>query len=255
MIFKTTFSIGMDDVDRSLNCRDNVILKYLENAACFHADALGQGLNNVENNKCAWALLEWEVEILKRPVYGNKVDVDTWSRLATKSFAYRDYILYADGVPAVHASSKWFRLDLERRRPVRITDEVMEAYGAENKSILGITDIEKIYEQESYSETAEYDVRKSDIDILGHVHNTHYIDIAYEMLSDQEIQNLSHIRISYKKEVALGEKMIIKKNVIDNKIYFALTTGGGEVVNALIELSLTKSFSDLLADHIGVVEE
>lgn len=239
MVFKTSFSIGMDDVDKNLKCKDNIILKYFENAACFHGDSVGQGFGDIKTTGSAWALLEWEIKILNRPSYGQKINVDTWSRSATRTCAYRDYILYADDTPAIYASSKWFRLNLDHRRPERITEEIMLAYGTENNSILGIADIEKIFELEEYSEFAEYVVRKSDIDILGHLHNTRYLDIAYEVLTDKEINNISHIRVSYKKEIPLGEKIIIKKHIIDNKICFAITTNnknGENVINALIEL-------------------
>lgn len=237
MYFTQDYKIGLDDVDINGNLKDKSILRFLENSACFHADTLGDGLTHINENKKAWALLEWQVKILKRPHYGNKVTVKTWGRKYSKVFVYRDYVIYENDEPAVYASSKWFVLDLVRRMPARILAESMNAYGIENESILGIDEIEKLEELESYDNCSDYTVRKSDVDMLGHFHNTNYLEMIYETLDDNEISQIKNIKISYKKEIPYGETVSVCSKKEEGKIYVAFKTNDKSVTNALAELS------------------
>lgn len=235
MIFKTNFSLGLDDIDQDSNCKDKVLLKFFEDSACFHSDMVGEGLRNIDSTKRAWALLDWQVKILKRAHYADTITMDTWSRKASRAYAYRDFILSVDGEPYAYASSKWFILDIDKRRPVRITPDIIEAYKSEDTSILGIDEMERLTEKESYEDSYCYTILKSDIDVLGHLHNTHYLDLFYEMLSHEKIMKLTNIRISYKKELSLGEIATIKKHIENGKYYFVITSNDDSVVNAIAE--------------------
>lgn len=237
MFFEYDFSIGLDDVDVNGNCKDKCILRFLENIACFHTDSVNRGINNIHETGKGWALLDWQVKVLKRPHYGQKIKVSTWGRKVTRTFVLRDYIIYADGEEAVYGTSKWFLLDLNRRMPMRITQEEMEPYEPEDKSILGIDDIEKIFELDSYDNSFECTVRKSEIDMLGHLHNTNYLDMIYEYIDDEDILKIKDIRISYKKEMGYGDKITILTHKENNKIYVAFKTSEGKTLNALAELS------------------
>lgn len=235
MIFSKDFIIGLDDVNSNLLLRDKSILRFMENIACYHTDSVGRGINDIENIGKAWALLEWEVKIIERPHYGDLVRIDTWGRKISRSYVYRDFAIYVGDKLCVKASSKWFYLDIYKRRPVRITEEDMAPYESEDKSILEIDEIEKLYEKESYTDMYDYTVRRCDMDALGHLHNTNYLDIVYDAFTDEEVDAFSHIRISYKKEVSLGEKLFIKRQDEENKVCFIINNG--EVTNAIMELS------------------
>lgn len=76
------------------------------------------------------------MQVLKRPFYNEKIEVITWSRSVDKLFAYRDYeIRYENGELLAIGTSKWLLMDTERKRAVRITQDVMELYENENKSV------------------------------------------------------------------------------------------------------------------------
>lgn len=236
MTFTQEFTIGLDDVDINGQIKDKSILRFLENTACFHADSVGDGLNEINEKGRAWALLEWEVKILKRPSYGGKIKVETWGRKYTKVFVFRDFIIYENDQPAIYATSKWFSLDLKRRMPARIFEEMMTCYGPEDRAILGNDNIEKLNEQEHYDTINQLSVRRSDIDMLGHFHNTCYLDMIHEIMPKEEDQNFNNIKISYLKEIPCGEKVSLLTHRDNNKLYVAFKTNDCQQLNALAEL-------------------
>lgn len=237
MKYRADFSIGLDDIDKNSKCKDKMFLKFFEDIACFHSDSLGRGIADLDTTRKAWALLDWELKILERPSYGNKITVDTWSRKCTRTYAYRDFILYANDKPAVYASSKWFTLNIDKRCPVRITEEDIAPFQSEDESILGIDEMDRLQEMPFYEESSEYTVLKSNIDVLGHMHNTHYLDLLYGMLTDEEIDSIRNIRISYKKELSLNDKATIYKHFENGTYYFAIKTNDDKTINALAVLS------------------
>ncbi|MGN0347749.1 MAG: acyl-ACP thioesterase domain-containing protein [Lachnospiraceae bacterium] len=71
MIYKHTFAIGLDDLNREKMIKNKAILKILEDVAGFHSDYVHYGINEIFGNGIAWALLDWEIEVKRRPQYGD----------------------------------------------------------------------------------------------------------------------------------------------------------------------------------------
>ena len=94
MIYKEKFKIGLKDVWAKDEVSNIAILEYLEDIAAYHSDSVGIGINTTEDTHLNWLLLDWEVEVLKRPKYGQVLDIHTWSRGIEKFYAYRDFEIY-----------------------------------------------------------------------------------------------------------------------------------------------------------------
>lgn len=236
MIFKKNFEIGLQDININRKIKNRYILSCLENIAAKHSDSINLGLNDLKNTGITWMLLDWKVEILKRPSYGDILEVSTWSRHANKCYAYRDFEIYVNGEKCIIATSKWVLFDINRKRPIRVEEEVISKYKPEiQKTAFDIIELEKMQEMEQYDKEFEYIIRKSDIDFNGHLHNLNYLDIVYEIF-DENIYNdePNNIRICYKKEIKLGDKVICKYIKNNNKYHFII--GNEKSNNAYIEL-------------------
>ena len=57
-----------------------------------------------------------------------------------------------------------------------------------------------------------YTVSRRDIDLINHMHNIYYLDLAYEVLPEDvyEKRPFNEIRITYKHEIVLGDKIECK---------------------------------------------
>ena len=141
----------------------------------------------------------------------------------------------------VLAASKWVLVDTVKGKIVRIDDTLLQKYKPE----LGLEafdkqyeDFDKIHEPEEYQLEAEYIVRKSDIDVNNHMHNLNYLDLANETLPEEIYKEgqLNNVRITYKKEIKLGEIVKCKYSFIDGKHIVVVKSQEESVLHALIEL-------------------
>jgi medium-chain acyl-[acyl-carrier-protein] hydrolase len=118
----------------------------------------------------------------------------------------------------VSATSKWILTDTERRRPVRLTEDIVEAYETDGSCQAMDEEIEKLdYDEEKVENalTTHYTVRRSDIDVNRHVHNINYIDIAYEAMPEDVFFDFirgvyKNFHILYKKEIMYGDEVVCK---------------------------------------------
>ena len=202
MIYKEKFKIGLKDVWREKEVSNKAILEYLEDIAAYHSDSVGYGINTSSITHLTWLLLDWKVKVIKRPEYGQVLEIHTWSRLIVKCYAYRDFEVYDEnGNLCVIASSKWLLVDNQLGKIAKIEAQMADKYESEiGKSVFLKTEIEKIKLPKLYKSSIIYQVKRKDIDVIGHMHNLYYLDLAYEALPKGVYQqNFDHIRIMYKK--------------------------------------------------------
>ena len=83
------------------------------------------------------------------------------------------------------ASSKWALIDVNSKSIAKITENVINRYEAENKSVFNENDIEKIKQPEiSTTSCFEFKVQRRDIDVNEHMNNVYYLDYAIEALPE-----------------------------------------------------------------------
>ena len=89
----------------------------------------------------------------------------------------------------------------------KITDKVIEKYGPIEKSILPDYDFKKLREPASHSNEYIYKTLRRDIDVNKHMHNSNYLDLAYEALPEDvyEKNSFDNIEIMYKSSIRLGD--------------------------------------------------
>lgn len=239
MIYTIKYRPGLSDINQDYTVRKSALLKILEDSAGFHTDAVGvNGIDKINETRHAWAILDWQVEIVKPVKYGDELTIKTWSRKFKRTFAYRDFEIIRNGETCIKASSRWFIIDIDKRLPLRITEDISAPYESEEVSALGIDDMEHPLPLEHYDQTIPYKTRRSDQDIIGHVHNIKYLDMFDDCIDYEEISKIRHIRMYYKKEIQGGSTVNIKKHIAeDGTYYFAIESEDGSELHCLCEMS------------------
>ena len=242
MIVENEYRIKLSDINRENKATNKAILSYLEDVGGKHSDLAGYGILNIPKTHLSWILIEWKLQVIRRPNYGENIRATTWSKNAIRCYAYRDFKVYDEqGNVIVLAASKWVLVDTVKGKIVRIDDTLLQKYKPE----LGLEafdkqyeDFDKIHEPEEYQLEAEYIVRKSDIDVNNHMHNLNYVDLANVALPDDVYNkgNLNNIRITYKKEIKLGETFKCKYSCVDGKHFVIVKSQDEKITHALIEL-------------------
>lgn len=241
MIFTEKVKTDFKGLEKDTHLGNRAILEYFENIAGRHADTLGNGVNDIPRTHSAWILLDWKVKVLHRPSYGEELTVTTWSHSIERCFGNRYFTLEdSSGSMCAAASSKWVLMDTEKWSMIRADDKLTAKFCSEPERQLPIDPaLGRLKPPAEYSSSVEYTVQRRDIDLFGHVHNTNYLDLAYEALPEEVYAQrpFGSIRITYKKEIRRGEKLLLKYAFVDGKHTAAITSGDGGVIHSIIELS------------------
>ena len=192
---------------------------------------------NIEHDHVAWILHDWKVKVLKRPVYADELTVKTWGRYFQKAYTYRDFEIYnSNGELCVIATSKWSLLNVETRSITRLTDEMKNAYQPEEECVFEEEVLPKPEIPSDFLNSMSYTVTRRDIDVIKHMHNIYYLDLAYEVLPEEvyELRPFDEFRICYKHEIVLGDKIECKYTFNGGKHIVVITKK--DKVCAIVEL-------------------
>lgn len=240
MIYKEKFKIGLKDVWKGNEVSNKAILEYLENIAAYHSDSVGYGINTSNQNYLSWILLDWKVKVIKRPQYGNTLEIHTWSKDIIKYYAYRDFEIYdQDHNLCVIATSKWILINNQTIKIQKVDEQMANQYQSETqKSVFPEKEIEKIKVPQSYKNSIIYQTKRNDIDIIGHVHNLYYLDIAYEALPQEiyEQRPFDEVQIMYKKEIKLGDSVKCQYAFENNRHMVVIQSEDEKTLHAIIAL-------------------
>lgn len=209
MLVKEEFKVGVKDIDKNFEISNKAILEIFENVGGYHSDLIGYGTLDIPKTKRSWILLEWQLEVIKRPKYGEKLIAKTWARKCSKFFTYRDFEIYNEnGEKCIIGTSKWTWIDTSTGKMAKIEEDIDVKYGAEENHVFPEEDILKIYEPKEYTDSKTYTVIRRDIDINNHMHNIYYLDLAEEALpaSIYNLKPYNNLRITYKKGIKLRRK-------------------------------------------------
>ena len=240
-VFTHTFEIGFRDVGKSNKLTNRALIGFLEDIAGMHSNAVGLGLNDISTTGLSWILLNWKVRVFKRPIYGQKILVKTWSRKAEKFYTYRDFEVFdeSNNLLAI-ATTKWLLLNAKTKGIEKITDDVINRYESQNVPVFKDEfEVNKITDPKVYDACFSYNIQRKDIDINDHMHNVYYLDLAYEALPDEVYKNckFDNFEIMYKKEIKFGESVKCFYSCIDDVHYITIKSDDEKTLHAIIKFS------------------
>lgn len=237
MIYSSNYKIGLEDIGVNNEVTNKALLKIMEDVSGLHSASVGYGLFEIETKKRVWMLMDWKMKVIKRPKYMDEIKAETWSRKVERIYAYRDFqIKDKDGNLIAVGTSRWIFVDIDRRRPVRLTPDITDLYESEFDKRVFEEEIEDV-KCEDYLFKKDYYIQRRDIDMNEHMHNLSYLDMAYEVLPEDIYKSkvFDNVRIVYKKEIVYGEKVECYYSQENDR--HIVTAKSNDKVNAVIELS------------------
>lgn len=240
MIVEQEYSIKLSEINRENKATNKAILGILEDVGGIHSNIAGYGLLDIKNTHLSWVLLDWKVQIIRRPKYNEKIIAKTWSKESIKFYAYRDFEIYdTKGNVIVKAITKWVLINIQTEKLTRITPEILGKYEPElEKTVFENEDIEKVREPEKIISEVDYKVKRADIDVNNHMHNLNYLELVNETLPEEIYygRELNNIRISYKKEIKLGETVKCQYSFENGKHIITVRSEDKKVLHSIIEV-------------------
>lgn len=179
------------------------LLSYFQDCSVFQSEQMELGIEYLAKHHLAWVLSSWQVHAKKLPKLAEEITVGTWAYDFQSFYGYRNFILNdASGNRLAYANSSWVLIDTETGRPVRVPQDMGEAYGKEERIPMECTE-RRIKAPEQYEAKEPIRVQKYFIDTNQHMNNEKYVMIAQEFLPEHF--QIGEIRVEYKKAARLDE--------------------------------------------------
>ncbi len=212
MVFEERFLVGIQDVDKNDLITNKALFEAFGNLGCIHSNFAGSGPYQIRQIHRTWVVINWKLEVFKRPKFFEHYYVRTWSRSYDRLYAYRDFEVYNEENEKIAiCTSRWVWIDTEQRRLAKLEPDMMAAYQPEDHEVFPGYEFPKIEQPENIINQSYYDINSMMIDFNNHVHNTTYLDLAKEVIPAEVLDNpIDNIEIIYKKEIKLGDRVKIQ---------------------------------------------
>ncbi|MDR0741440.1 MAG: hypothetical protein LBF28_01560 [Rickettsiales bacterium] len=187
--------------DRFGNIRPLMLMNELQAIADNHAEVLGCGRSYCMAHGVAWVVTHYLVDIIELPREAEELTLITWPSAHDVLKATRDFeIRGADGRLMVRATSQWILIDIEKRRPLKLSDNLPDwdiiPQRAWDRTFEKFPDFEN-------QKKHEFHCRYDDIDVNQHINNAVYAVWATESVGFdfRNKHKLKGIELNFKKEI------------------------------------------------------
>ena len=196
-VFSETFPVRYDETGPNKRATMTTVASMIQECACNHVQALwGRAQSTprvMREGSLAFVQTRLHVIMHEYPKWGDQVEVKTWLDVPGKATARRDYeLVLCDAPEGVckslgAATSRWVAFNVETRKMARMPALVIEqvsqcalpschALGAGYKA----GKLPNIRDVSGLSRPITHSVRRSDMDMNGHVNNVVYAEWILE---------------------------------------------------------------------------
>ncbi|MDD7739757.1 MAG: thioesterase [Fusicatenibacter sp.] len=201
------------------------LINYFQDCSTFQSEELGMGVEYLKNLNRAWLLSSWQIRIKRLPSLGEAVRTGTWAYGYRGFTGMRNFVMEtASGEQLACANSIWAYVDITSGKPVRVTENVVKAYGQEEplEEEFGERKIRLAEEMEAQE---SFIVRPHHLDTNHHVNNGQYISMAAEYLPKQ--MEVHRLRAEYKQQAHLNDTLYPLRGWMENSCLIALNDENG----------------------------
>ena len=207
MGFSAVFRPGMEDLGKGMLVKNRSLLRLCEDTAGLHTDTENVGLRGMQDRGLAWVLLAWDLAVYERPSYGQELTVTTRVRETNRIHCWRDfYVFDPEGKLLAEATSRWIVVRREDHAVVPIPEDITRLFPEEPGGSLAGWRARRLDEAGETEAEASAEIRRSQADMLGHLHNLEYLSMAEDMIPEEEDPGLiDALTIRFKNEVRAGD--------------------------------------------------
>ena len=174
------FTLRLEDVDTNYELTNKALLALMENTADEDFAKVDDDIMSLNSQGLSWVIVEWNLQVIARSKYHERIRVKTWTREVGARFIWRDFEVCSGKKLIAIASSKWMIIDLTKKSIIRLDNKRTAKYQVENRSAFQKPPANRLKANIMYDEIAPAIIRKSDIDLNGHIHNLAYLDLIKE---------------------------------------------------------------------------
>lgn len=226
MVYEMNGNVRYSEVDAKGQMTWLALLSYFQDCSVFQSEQLDMGVQYLAEHHMAWVLSSWQVRVDEMPYLADEIHVQTWAYDFKGFYGYRNFALNnAEGKRLAYANSIWVLVDTESGRPLRVPQDMGDAYGMEEPLKLSATE-RKIRVPENYEEKEPVRVQKYFIDTNYHMNNEKYVMIAQEFVPEHF--QIEEIRVEYKKAAVLDDVLYPRVTIEDHEVVTVLADENGK---------------------------
>ena len=190
---------------------------HLLNAADFHSNDRGYGMNYLMPRHRTWVLSRLAIEMTEMPKSYDKFAVETWVENAMKYFTARDFKICGASQAGEeekvygYGKSVWAMIDTQSRQPVdifSINDGLISQY-IETEKECPIAASSRVMMSADAQLVRTIDTYYNDVDVNGHINSVKYIEHILDLfdLDYYKAHFLQRFEIAYVAESHQGDKL------------------------------------------------
>lgn len=235
MKISETFYVGFRMVYSDLTLKNSELLGMFVDTAGIHSELCG---NEFRKTDIRWLLTGYNVKMFKRPQFDDRLTITTWATEVRNVRSLREFeIKNQNGELVAQALSSWVSVNQKTKMLEKISPEKMIAYGAElNCTNFSGESIGRIEEETDYDKSVKFKIDWRFCDLIGHVNNTSYVDIAEHIIGER-LKNKTqtmNFEIIYKKEIQNNVTINVYVKEKDDEIKIIFKSGDDLVLHAMI---------------------
>lgn len=226
--------IRYSELDASGHLKIESLLDYFQDCTTFHSEDLGRGVDYLKERHLVWVLTSWQIVVDRYPKLGERVTVAT-APYDFKSFmGYRNFLMTdEEGKRIACGNTIWSLIDTDNNRPVKPTDEIIDAYELEEKIEMEYAP-RRIAIPDHLEQKESIVIRPHHLDTNHHVNNGQYVRIALDTLGKE--CTIRQLRAEYKKQSFLNDVLTPYVSQGDNDTYVIVLKDAGEMASCVVEI-------------------
>ena len=227
MIFRSEFTVNTHDTDFNGELRPGRLLAYMQESANLQLQEMHPSNDELRQRGLAFILSRIAINQY-RPIFAcNKIEVRTWACESKGLLTSRSYQVLLDGEIAAEALSVWGLLDINSKKPVKIS-ELGSDYSPEKQLELDLPRRFVIPADAQLHLVGEHTVSYSETDRNLHMNNTCYPDMFCDYL-DLISSRPASVLINYNTEAPKGCTLKIYLAEYDGCYFFRSVRPDGKI--------------------------
>ena len=185
---------------------------HMLNAADFHSNDRGYGMEYLNPNHKTWVLSRLAVEMTEMPKSYDRFSVETWVESAMRFFTSRNFkVSSPEGKVYGYGRSIWAMIDTDTRQPsdiLAIHDGLINSY-IEKEKECPIQPSSRVKMSNDAQLVRSIDTYYHDVDVNGHINSVKYIEHILDLFDlDFYRKNfLQRFEIAYVAESHQGDRL------------------------------------------------
>ena len=221
--------IRYSELDENRNLSLVSIINFMQDCCTYEAEDGGVGIDWLKERNAAWMLISWQVKILRRPAYCERVKITTWACGFRHFLGKRNFTIENEetGELLIYAYSEWAYVNTETGKPERgIPQKEIEVYGSREPLDM---EFEKgrIRVPEILTAQPPITVSGFHIDTNHHVNNAQYVALACSVLPEGSA-HFTDFRCEVRQQSVLGDILFPYVGVEDGATTVVLNDAEGK---------------------------